>query len=193
MMIAMAAFSCSHHMCKIQKLMTIYFKSCGIATKVLDTLHTLGITMSQKWLYDGIKALSKCVHLDMVQDIARYPWFGIHNNVNIPFCVYQQCLDNQSHFDSGTAGMIVIIKDPACIPPSFADLKHSFLEGIKNPITSQTILQLDWDSSQCPKALAIHMVLNFLVEAPEFGFDTYKFKASPIFACPRSTNHLQAS
>ncbi|KAH9953951.1 hypothetical protein BC827DRAFT_1158994 [Russula dissimulans] len=107
MMIAMAAFSRSHHMCKIQTLMTIYFKSCGIATKALDTLHTLGITMSQKWPYDGIEALSKRAHLDMVQDIARYPWFGIHDNVNIPFRVYQQRLDNQSHFDSGTAGTII--------------------------------------------------------------------------------------
>jgi len=58
MMIAMAGFSRSHHMCKIQKLMTIYFKSCGIATKALDTLHTLGITMSQKWSYWSIEALS---------------------------------------------------------------------------------------------------------------------------------------
>jgi hypothetical protein len=48
MMIAMAAFSCSHHLCKLQKLMTIYFKSCGLATKALDMLHMLHITMSQK-------------------------------------------------------------------------------------------------------------------------------------------------
>ncbi|KAH9965404.1 hypothetical protein BC827DRAFT_1126544 [Russula dissimulans] len=65
MMIAMARFSHSHHMCKIQKLMTIYFKSCGLTTKAFDTLHALGITMSQKWSYDGIEALSKHAHLDM--------------------------------------------------------------------------------------------------------------------------------
>ena len=162
-------------------------------TKALDTLHTLSITMSQKWLYRGIEALSACAQLDMAEDVARNPWFGIHDNVNIPFRVYQQHLDNQSHFDSGTAGTVVIINDPACIPPRLPDLRLSLLEGSKNPITYCDILHFDRDSSQCLNHLAIHMVLKFLIDAPEFKFNTYNHKDSLIFAQPRSTNQLQAS
>jgi hypothetical protein len=47
----MASLSHSHHCCKLAKLLTAYFKSCGLATKAFDTLHALGITMSQKWAY----------------------------------------------------------------------------------------------------------------------------------------------
>ena len=90
MMIAMAAFSRSHHLCKLQKLMTIYFKSCGLATKALDTLHTLHITMSQKWSYNGIQTLSERARKAMAEDILKYPWFGMHNNVNIAFKVYEK-------------------------------------------------------------------------------------------------------
>jgi hypothetical protein len=121
MMISMAGFSRSHHTCKIQKLLMIYFKSCGLAAKALDTLHALGITMSQKWSYSGIEILSEQAHNALTQDLAAHHWFGIHDNVNIPFQVYEQRLHNQSHFDSGTAGTIIVIKDPSCVYPSYAD------------------------------------------------------------------------
>jgi hypothetical protein len=58
-MISMASMSRSHHRCKLAKLLTIYFRSCGLSTKAFDTLHALGITMSQKWVYTGINALSQ--------------------------------------------------------------------------------------------------------------------------------------
>jgi hypothetical protein len=137
--------------------------------------------MSQKWPYDGIEALSKCARLDMARNIARYPWFGIHNNVNIPFCIYQQHLDNQSHFDSGTAGTIIVINDRACIPPNFTDLKLSLVKGYKNHITCCDILELDLNTSQRLDTLAIYTVLTFLIDAPEFGFDSYRHKNSTIF------------
>src|SRR6266487_915784 len=99
----MASLSRSHHRCKLAKLLTVYFKSCGLATKAFDTLHALGITMSQKWVYDGIETLSSQIQLELLKDIEKFPWFGTHDNVNIPFKIFQQRLNNQSHFDSGTA------------------------------------------------------------------------------------------
>ncbi|KAH9961769.1 hypothetical protein BC827DRAFT_1091881, partial [Russula dissimulans] len=149
--------------------------------------------MSQKWSYDGIEALSIHAHCDMTQDIAQYPWFGIHDDVNILFQVYQQRMDNQSHFDSGTAGTIVIITDPACAPPCFTDLKLSLMEGYKNPITLFDILELEQVSSHCFDTLATHIVLNMLVDAPDFGFEDYKHKTSSVFARPRSSYQLRAS
>jgi hypothetical protein len=80
-MIAMSSYSRSHHHCKIPKLLTVYFKSCGLATKVFDTLNALGISMSQKWAYDTIDDLSTRVRQQMRDDIRTYPWFGTHNNI----------------------------------------------------------------------------------------------------------------
>jgi hypothetical protein len=89
-MISMAAFSRSQQQCKFAKLLTIFFKSCGLATKAFDTLHALGPTMSQKWLYTGIEMLAARSRHHLQNDIEQYPWFGAHDNVNIPFRVYEQ-------------------------------------------------------------------------------------------------------
>jgi hypothetical protein len=89
-MISMASFSRSHHHCKLAKLLTVYFKSCGLATKAFDTLHALGITMSQKWAYRAIKLLSEQIHVTLLDDIQHYPWFSCHDNINLPFKVYEQ-------------------------------------------------------------------------------------------------------
>src|SRR5262245_33886665 len=92
-MIAMAGFSYSHHLCRIQKLLTVYFKSCGLVTKAFDLLHSLYVTMSQKWSYNGIEKLSESTCNTMCRDLNTYCWFRIHDNVK----VYEQCLQNQSH------------------------------------------------------------------------------------------------
>ena len=95
--------------------MLLYFKSCGLATKAFDTLNALGITMSQQWAYSAIEHLAKCGQLSLQKDIKKYPWFGTHDNINIPLKVYEQTLSNQSHFDSGTAATIIVLKDPAAM------------------------------------------------------------------------------
>ena len=190
MMTAMAAFSRSHHFCKVQKLLTIYFKSCGLAAKALDTLHTLCISMSQKWSYNGIEALSERAHKAMAEDMAKHPWIGIHDNVNIAFKVYEQRLQNQSHFDSGTAGTIVIIKDPACVAPDYSASRLKFIEGVNNPISFKDIAQLEAKASGRLKLIAVHQILKFLVDAPEFDFENYKHNKSAIFSRPASTCQL---
>lgn len=190
MMIAMAAFSRSHHLCKIQKLLTIYFRSCGLASKAFDTLHALQITMSQKWSYSGIQLLSEKARKAMTEDIAEYPWFGIHDNVNIAFKVYEQRLKNQSHFDSGTAGTIVVIKDPACIPPDYIASRLKLLEGVNNPISFKDIIELDAMASGRLKSFAVYLILRFLVDAPEFDFENYSYGNNPIFSRPTSACQL---
>ena len=170
--------------------MTIYFKSCGLAAKALDTLHVLRISMSQKWSYDGIQKLSERAYNAMTEDIAEHPWFGIHDNVNIAFKVYEQRLKNQSHFDSGTAGTIVILKDPACIPPDYTASRLKFLEGVKNPISFKDITQLEVVASGRLKSLAVYLILKCLIDAPEFDFGNYSYSDDAIFARPASTSQL---
>ncbi|KAF8237484.1 hypothetical protein L208DRAFT_1421552 [Tricholoma matsutake] len=167
LMISMASFSCSHHHCKLAKLLMVYFKSSGLATKAFDTLHALGITMSQKWAYHAIKLLSKQIHVTLLDDIKCYPWFGCHDNINLPFKVYEQRLSNQSHFDSGTAATILRVL------------------GTANPIAYKDVVKLEHDASPHLKAYAVHQVLMYLTAAPNFSFKTYTGKKHSLFnSCP---------
>jgi hypothetical protein len=181
MMACMAAYSRSQCSCMLQKLNTIYFKSCGLAAKGFDTLHVLGITMCQKTAYRCIEAISKSSHMSLNADISRYPWFGCHDNVNLGFQVYEQRLSNHDHFDSGTAATIIVIKDPVCKPPNPLAVREMFIHGSRNPISHLNILDLD--NSARPRLMkhTIYQVLKVLTHASTFEFDSYFYRDDPIF------------
>ena len=136
----------SHHRCKLAKLLTIYFKSCGISAKAFDTLHTLGLTMSQKWVYKGIRALTSQQQVTLLEDIKIHPWFGMHDNVNIPFRAFQQRLGNRNHFDSGTAATILVLKNPHVRWPDRNLRIQQKILGAKNLISGEDIVMLEVDS-----------------------------------------------
>lgn len=35
---------------RFQRLLTVYWKSAGVASKAIDVLHASGLSMSQKWM-----------------------------------------------------------------------------------------------------------------------------------------------
>jgi len=185
-MISMASLSRSHHRCKLAKLLTIYFKSCGLAAKAFDTLHALGITMSQKWVYRGINALTMQQQVMLLKDVKKYPWFGVHDNVNIPFKAFQQRIDNQNHFDSGTAATILVLKNNPLARWPDRDLRlHQRALGAGDLISGDEILILEADSGPRIHSHAASLVLRFLVDSPGFDFENYAFKDDPMFSpCP---------
>ncbi|EED81818.1 predicted protein [Postia placenta Mad-698-R] len=79
--IAMLAFSHSNRNSLCQKLIAIYLKSCGTSAKAFDTLHALGVTISQKWTYDGLEKLSQHPRESLLADIENFPILGAHDNV----------------------------------------------------------------------------------------------------------------
>jgi len=146
-MIAMCSYSRSHKRCKIPKLLTLYFKSSGLAAKAFDTLNALGLSMCQKSAYDVIDTLCDNTQKQLRNDIEKFPWFGTHDNINLPFRVYKQRLHNQSHFDSGTAAMIIIIKNPSTITPQLQAYQRQWALEAKSPITYKDILKLKRDAA----------------------------------------------
>ena len=190
MMISMAAYSRSQLNCKLQRLNTVYFRSCGLAAKAFDTLQALSITMSQKTAYRCINDLSATAHKSLTHDIATYPWFGCHDNINLGFKVYEQCLGNRDHFDSGTAATIVIIKDPMCKAPNPFNAREKLIEGSKTPITFHQICKLEAAAAPRLKKYAIYQILKALVDTPAFAFDTYYYKEDPTFDRPQSPQQL---
>ena len=179
-MISMAAFSRSHHQCKLQKLNTIYFKSYGLSNKAFDTLHALGITMSQKWAYTGVEQLACSAHWSLLHDVAQYPFFGCHDNINLAFKVYEKHLSNQDCFDSGTAATIIIIKDPACMIPNSQDARKQLAERSKDIISCYNIFALASEAAPRLKKYYIYHILKVLMDSVEFNLHTYEHTVSCI-------------
>ncbi len=181
-MISMASMSRSHHRCKLAKLLTIYFRSCGLSAKAFDTLHALGVTMSQTWVYKGINALAEQQQVLLLEDIKKYPWFGVHDNINIPFRAFEQRIGNQNHFDSGTAATILVLKSPlARWPDRNLRIQQKAL-GAVNLICGDEVFMLAADAGPRIDSHAISLVLRFLVDSPDFDLETYAFKEDRIFS-----------
>jgi hypothetical protein len=137
--------------------------------------------MSQKWAYRAIKFPSECIQVTLLDGIQHYPWFGSHDNINLPFKVYEQQLGNQSHFDSSTAATILVIKDPSTTPPNNRAFQQQRVLGAANPITYKDIIKLERDASPRLRTRAIHQVLMYLTSVPDFCFKMYANNKHPLF------------
>jgi hypothetical protein len=146
--------------------------------------------MSQKWAYHGIESLSERVRLALHNDIQRYPWFGMHDNLNLPFHVYEQQLGNQSHFDSGTAATILIMKDPDAVHPDLRMFHHQRAIGALNTITLKDILMLESDAASRFTSRAVSHVLSILTDAPAFDFANFAHKEHSVFTAAQPVQQL---
>ncbi|KAI0683306.1 hypothetical protein BC835DRAFT_1296356 [Cytidiella melzeri] len=140
--------------------------------------------MSHSWVYELVKKLSKYVQQALFADISLWAWFAFQDNLNLAFQVYEQCWNKQSHFDSGTAGTICGIKDPAVAWPNCLQYQQQRAAVAKscNLITAMDILKLKHATSPRLEAQAISRVVQFLINTPSFDFDTYEYKHDPIFS-----------
>lgn len=184
MCISMLAYQRSHHFNLLQKFNSMYFKAHGTSAKAMDTLNVYGVGMCQKWSYVGINTISKTQNIKRNELIKTKPWRGGHDNLNISFKVYQPRIDNKAHFDSGTAGTIYIIHDPAAVMPSPMAFREKWREGVKSPITPRDILRLDAEGAPRIRGQAFFFVMKFLAGTPAFKFSTYEHKKDPVFARP---------
>ncbi|THG93439.1 hypothetical protein EW026_g7797 [Hermanssonia centrifuga] len=190
MITAMMSYSRSNRRCKLQKVNSIYLKSTGLASKGFDTLNAYGLTMNQKWVYTGLERLSETSRTTLLLEIKTFPYRGSHDNLNIRFVAYEQRLNNSTHFDSGTAATIFVIKDPSVIVPDCAAYQAKWASGAKDPITYPEILDLDYNATTRLDQQSIHIILGFLVNAPAFEFNTYVYKDSEVFSRPPAVLQL---
>ncbi|EED80607.1 predicted protein [Postia placenta Mad-698-R] len=177
-------------LCLCQKLIAIYLKSCGTSAKVFDTLHVLGVTMSQKWTYNGLEKLSQHACKSLLADIENFLILGAHDNVNIAYCVYEQRSDHQSHFDSGTAGTIFVIKDPEAPRLDSHAYRAQCAIGSQDPITPELIHKLEMKAAPHLGRLSRYSILQSLLEAPEFAYNTYEHHSNSLFDPPPRPGQL---
>ncbi|KAJ3524972.1 hypothetical protein NMY22_g10775 [Coprinellus aureogranulatus] len=134
----------SHHSNLLQKLLAIYLKFRGVSAKGFDMLHILGLTMSHKWACDVVERMSAQAMKEISEMLEEYPWVLSYDNVNIPFRVFAQRIDNQSQLGHGTAATVYIKQDTAKLSEELNTLlKEKRAQGIKNPLTVEKITELD--------------------------------------------------
>jgi hypothetical protein len=126
--------------------------------------------MCQKWVYTGIDTLAEQQQVLLLEDIKKYPWFSIHDNINVPFRAFQQWIENQNHFDSGTTATILVLKTPLAHWPDRELQMCQKALGVEDLISGNDIFMFDRDARPQIDPHTISMVLRFLVELPDFDF-----------------------
>lgn len=187
----MLSYTRSHHRNRFQKLFGLYLKFRGLSAKGFDTLHALALTMSHKWTGNAVGRISEQSMKEMVQLMKIFPWIISHDNVQIPFRVFSQRLDNAGEFGNGTAATVYIKRDAKLFSKSAnEDLKKTRAAGLEDPLTEFDILDLAYKSYPRIEDQMIYQTLRFILESPEFDYKTYMGKDSPALQQPTPSRQL---
>ncbi|KAF9231490.1 hypothetical protein BU15DRAFT_90901 [Melanogaster broomeanus] len=174
MIISMLCYTRSHHANRLQKLFAIYLKFRGLSAKAFDTLHALAITMSHKWTADHVAKLSAAAMKEVAELMELFPWLISYDNINIPFRVFSQRLDNKDMFGCGVAATVYVKRQAEGLAASVNDnLKESRANGMQNPITPLEIFDISSRSYPHVHRRTTYEVLQILLNSPEFDFKTY--------------------
>lgn len=190
MQISQASYSCSHHRCWLPKLLSVYLQASGISARAHDALHVFGITMSSRWISTGVEQVAKSATLEMRELVQCVPWIISYDNLNIPFRVFEQRLNNLKHFDNGTAATIFIINGSTEPPLDSAALQAQRAAGRLAPFTLLDVHKAAARASGAMRKRDIWQVLQFLTTCPDFSFPTYLSNDSVIFDRPEPVNEL---
>lgn len=186
--VAMLSYTRNHHANQLQKLFAVYLKFRGLSAKAFDTLHALAFTMSHKWTANHVARLSAAAMKEVVELMDCFPWLISYDNINIPFHVFSQRLDNKDTFSSGVAATVYIKHQAQRLT---ADVNRSLKEyrdrGMENPITAHEIFNINQSSYPLIYHQAQYEVLRILLHSPEFNLDTYTERDNPLLDPPSST------
>ena len=185
MITAMLCYTRTHHANLLQKLFAIYLKFRGLSAKAFDTLHALAVTMSHRWAAEHVARMSQSAMQEVTGLMQIYPWLISYDNINIPFRVFSQRLDNKDSFSSGVAATVYIKRKATALAPGVSKLLHeSRCSGMQNPINFLDIFQLSMQSAPRIATHTTYHVLRFLLDAPEFQLSTYPHRNSPLLQAP---------
>jgi hypothetical protein len=147
----MFSYTRTHHRGRIQKLFAIYFKFRGLSAKGFDTLHAMGLTMSNKWTGDAVDKISAQGMKAMKQLMDRFPWLMSYDNALIAFRIFSQRVDKKTLQGAGTAGTVYIKRSAKPLPKEINRMLQEFRrEGIRNPLTGAEIIKISLSADTPP-------------------------------------------
>ncbi|KAJ7745180.1 hypothetical protein DFH07DRAFT_749051 [Mycena maculata] len=189
--IAMFEYTRSHHRGRLQKLFAIYFKFKGLSAKGFDTLHAIGLTMSNKWTGDAVGRISDATMKELKLLMDKFPWLMSYDNVLLPFKVFSQRVDKKTIKGNGTAGTVYIKRSAVPLSPAANRLLQEFrAEGLRKPLTAFEIFEISEISEARRQSHTISIVLRSLLDSPEFDFETYTHCEHSLLQPPLPVNEL---
>ena len=128
----------------------------------------------------------------VVQDwVHQFPFVITHDNVNIPFHVLSQCINNQSHFDSGTTSTLFFQPNAPLPPPLSSHMLQEFrLQGRQTPLTVLKIYDLASLAAPAQHDRDVYLILQYLTGSTEFNFTTYPDREHSLFTPLKPVNQL---
>lgn len=172
----------SHHNSQFAKFVTTFLRSQGAPAKTVDLLQAFGLTMSHQWSNRSLTHISANEMTTAREMVQTLPFVMTHDNVNIPFRVFTQRLDNQSHFDSGTASTVFFQPNAPPEPPLCnRTLQEYRAQGSKTPLTAPEIYKLSQMVAPSQFDRDVYHVLCYLVDSPDFDLAGYSHHNHPLF------------
>jgi len=192
MVVAILLYTRTHHCNKIQKAFAIYVKFRGLSAKAFDTMHALGVTMSHKWTSQAVVKISERATKAMRIAILLFAMWMSYDNMQMPFKVYSQRIENPGEFGNGTAATAFINRNKRPLTAkNNAELRKTRISpGQANPLKANNILKLATDGYARLRPYMVHRILRFLLDAPDFELKTYKGNKSTLFAPPVDSRDL---
>ncbi|KAJ7114321.1 hypothetical protein C8R44DRAFT_710147 [Mycena epipterygia] len=189
--IAIFSFTRTHHRGRLQKLFAIYFKFRGLSAKGFDTLHAMGLTMSNKWTGDAVERISTEAMEAMRRLMEDFPWLMSYDNALVAFRVFSQRVDKKTLHGSGTAGTVYIKRSAKLLPKEINRMVQEFRrEGMRNPLTGADIFKISLAADTRRLPHIIFLILHYLFESPDFDFSTYSEKNDPLLQKPSPIRQL---
>ncbi|KAJ6448999.1 hypothetical protein C8R45DRAFT_849982 [Mycena sanguinolenta] len=183
--IAIFEYTRSHHHGRLQKLFAIYFKFKGLSAKGFDTLHAIGLTMSNKWTGNAVGRISDAAMDEMKDLMDRFPWLLSYDNVRIAFKIFSQRIDKKSLVGNGTAATVYLKRSAVALPSTAnRSLQELRIDGLHRPLTVIEIFEISEKSNERRHTHTVFTVLQFLLNSAEFDSESYSARDSPVFQWP---------
>jgi len=147
----------------------------------------MALTMSHKWTSDSIQRISdRCMaEVKGALEDDKFLWYISYDNVNIPFRVFSQRLENQGEFINGTAATVYVKPDGKPLSNNVnQDLREKRVAGAQRPLTEMDITRLAMDSHHDILEHIEYHILRFLLDSPEFELKLYNRRHDPALLPP---------
>ncbi|KAI0682070.1 hypothetical protein BC835DRAFT_1409654 [Cytidiella melzeri] len=123
----------------------------------------------------------------MLDDVLHYIFFGGHDNLNLAFKVYEMRANHQSHFNSGTAATIYIIKDPVAPPDRIAYMEKRAI-GCRKPITALDVFMQEAAAVPRLREDGQFIIKKVLLMHPSLA--DWEHRTHPLFLRPNPVQQL---
>ncbi|KAI0073321.1 hypothetical protein K474DRAFT_1570971, partial [Panus rudis PR-1116 ss-1] len=163
-----------------QRLLAFYFKFKGLSARGCDALHSLGVTLSSRWINKAIVKTSSAVMEEL------------------RVLIFSPAFNKQAPDGHGTVAIAYYRADAPVFPPSVnRQLQKQKRIGMQYPIGWDEVEELARQNYPIIQEFMVYEALDILLQSDEFSLNTYKHRKDrhiqppqPIRSLPIGPDHI---